>query len=101
MIKWPDYRTYVNDATFFFLVAIACWLWLLWRFEQLRKQLKAVCDVLQMEIAQSAGNMERYNELLQKWRENRAEEKKEGRRSWIVLGFWVVAGFAYWWYTQH
>jgi hypothetical protein len=45
--------------------------------------------------------MERYNELRQEWRENRAEEKKEWRRSWIVLGFWVAAGFAYWWYTQH
>jgi hypothetical protein len=100
---WMNWKSWITDTTFFFLTALAGWFWLLWRFEQLRKQLKAVCDVLQMEIAQSAGNMERYNELRQEWRENRAEEKMQERRSWIVLGFWVAVGFAYWWYTvgQH
>ena len=95
-----NWRHYMTDATFFFLAALAGWFWLMWRFEQLRKQLKAVCDVLKIEIAQSAGNEERANELLQEWRENRAEQKKEDRRSWIVLGFWAAAGFAYWWFTQ-
>jgi hypothetical protein len=56
-----------------------------------------------MEIAQSAGKMERYNELLQEWKESRAEEKKEWRRSWIVGGVIGAGMFAYWWFTagQH
>jgi hypothetical protein len=54
-----------------------------------------------MEIAQSAGNMERYNELRQEWRENRAEEKKLNRQSLILWGVIGAGMFAYWWYTQH
>jgi hypothetical protein len=93
----------MSDKTFFFLAALAGWFWLLRRFEQLRKQLEAVCDVLQMEIAQSAGNMVRYNELLREREEDRAEEKKERRRSWIIGGVIGVGIIAYWWFTvgQH
>jgi hypothetical protein len=96
-----NWKNWMTDQTFFLLAALAGWFWLLWRFEQLRKQLKAVCESLRAEIAESAGNEERANEIRRDWREDRDEEKKLNRRS---LTFWGVIGagmFAYWWYTQH
>jgi hypothetical protein len=59
MLNWRDH---MSEATVVVLVVGAGWLSLMWRFEQLRRQLKAVCEALKIEIAHSAGNEERANE---------------------------------------
>jgi hypothetical protein len=85
-MSWMNWKSWMTDTTFFFLTALGGWFWLIWRFEQLRKQLKAVCDALKIKIAQSAGNEERANEILRERRENRAEEKRDTLHSLFHLG---------------
>ena len=102
-MSWMNWKSWMTDTTFFFLTALGGWFWLIWRFEQLRKQLKAVCDALKIEIAQSACNEERANEILRERRENRAEEKRDTLHSLIIWGVIGAGMLAYWWFTagQH
>jgi hypothetical protein len=59
------------------------------RLDRLGKQIEAVCQVVQLEVAQALHNEDREDELRTEWRELRDGEAKARRQFWW---FWGVIG---------
>jgi hypothetical protein len=78
----------------YLLVGGFAFYWLAARLERLGSQIEAACSELQVEMAKLLGNEERAIELLDEWKQARAEAKKEQRQgAWIVAeGLALVAG---------
>jgi type VI protein secretion system component VasF len=93
MSKVPEW-TYLLVAGAAFALS-----WLAWRLDRLGKQLEAVSSLIRQEMAELLGNEDRAREILNEWKENRAEQKKLAPH-WIV---WAVIGavaLAYWWFPH-
>jgi hypothetical protein len=59
--------------------------YVVYKIDGLSKQLRGVCNLLQLEIADHL-NPDRAQELLNEFKETRAQERKERREFW---GFWI------------
>jgi hypothetical protein len=80
-----------NDWTIFVVVGSVVLLML--RFDRLGKQLEAVCANIKSELAPS---VDRRDEFLAEWKQDKADAAKERRQQWIGAG--IVGALLLGWY---
>lgn len=87
----------MSDGGTFYYIMGAVFL-VLWQIDRLRGQIAAISADLKMELTP---NLERRDEIMREWKEQKNAASKETRWQLIVWGILIAAYVAWWAVTSH